>query len=136
MLKKIGFVLFKLICTIGLFGTFLSLTLPMILFIKNFLMPGSVDVYGYFLLGLPFVVIAWPYGIVIANKSGESKYGIRFWGAIKNVPKWMIFVLWVILPLVALGSAIPPHIGMGGIIPLFDYIAFLIYLSALLEKRN
>jgi hypothetical protein len=116
---------------LGIIGTTLTLGIPIIgIAIEQ----NIYKYYGYFVIALPFIIFAWIYGIVKSNKSPETKYGIRFWRAIKNAPRWMNVVLIFLIPFVGITSLIKPEIGLIGVLPLFDYMALLIYISAYLEK--
>jgi hypothetical protein len=121
----------RVLLLIGIIGTSLTLIIPIIgITLEN----NIYKYYRYFILAIPFVIPAWTYGVFKSSRISISKYGIRFWGAIKNAPKWMNLALVVFLPIIFITSAIKPEIGLLGVFPLFDYMALLICLSAFLES--
>lgn len=124
-------VLYKGLLFIGFLGTTLTLIIPIILIVVE----QNVEYgYGYLLLGLPFIVFAWPYGIYKSVKENETKYGIRLWGAIKNVPIWMNLLIVVLFPVILITIIVKPKIGLLSILPFFNYISLLMYLSGIREK--
>lgn len=121
----------KVLLFINLMGILLTFVFYLVMVIRN----GNLyDGFGIFVLGLPFVVIGWIYGIYKSIKARYgTKYGIRFWGAIKNAPKWMCISLAVLFPISIISGVIVPSFGIYTILPMFEYTAFLIFLSGILE---
>lgn len=135
-MKKVLRTIIKVFLNIGVFGTGITLFVPIIGFIQYLLGSKDVLIYEYYLFGLPFIVFAWPLGVFKSIKSGERKYGISFWGAIKNAPKWMNLLIWFFMSIMIILSVINWKWAIWGILPLFNYISYLIYLSSLIEKQK
>ena len=100
---------------------------------------SSNENQNLFLIGVPIIFISFPLGIfnAIREKEVKTKYGIRFWGAVKNIPDYFVLITYILFLVVLMSSLLKnDDFIMFSIIIILYYESLLFLCSSLLEKKK
>lgn len=129
---RVVFMMLIMLLAVALYWTIYSYGVEI-----NLLVPNKFQ--SFFIIGVPVLFIAWPIGIFKALKERKvsTKYGIRFWGAIKNVPDYFVLFTYVLMIAVLISFISGNNeLGLLSVFLVFYYVSLLILFSSIFERKS